>query len=110
LTDRIKDMIVSGGENIYPNEVEEAIRGHPAVQDVAVIGLPDDRWGEVVTAVIESVPGEQVDTAGLLEFLGTRLAAYKRPKLIKFRAALPRTASGKIQRAKARMDLLEDRD
>jgi acyl-CoA synthetase (AMP-forming)/AMP-acid ligase II len=110
LTDRIKDMIVSGGENIYPNEVEEAIRGHPAVQDVAVIGLPDERWGEVVTAVIESVPGEQVDTAGLLEFLGTRLAAYKRPKLIKFRAALPRTASGKIQRAKARADLLEDRD
>lgn len=108
LTDRIKDMIVSGGENIYPNEVEEVLRAHPSVSDVAVVGTPDERWGEAVTAIVEIVPGAQLVPAELREFARQRIAAYKCPKEIEIRETLPRTASGKIQRAKARAELLDN--
>lgn len=105
LTDRIKDMIVSGGENIYPNEIEELLRQHPEVQDVAVVGVADDTWGEAVVAVVERPPGTAGETDVLFAFLRERLAAYKCPKRIYYRDVLPRTASGKIQRAVVRREL-----
>lgn len=106
LTDRIKDMIVSGGENVYPVEVEEALRQHRAVLDAAVVGLRDARWGEKVVAVLELREGLQVQEAELLEYLRTRIAAYKCPKQILF-APLPRTASGKVRRAQLRQRLMD---
>lgn len=102
LTDRIKDMIVSGGENVYPVEVEEALRRHPAILDAAVVGLPDERWGEVVVAAVELRPGHALDEDALREFAKTQIAGYKCPKRVHAVAALPRTASGKVQRALVR--------
>jgi acyl-CoA synthetase (AMP-forming)/AMP-acid ligase II len=100
--DRIKDMIISGGENIYPAEVESAICDHPDVAEVAVIGVPDDDWGEAVKAVVVLKPGRQVDAAGLIGFARARIAAFKSPKSIDFMPALPRNASGKILRRQLR--------
>jgi acyl-CoA synthetase (AMP-forming)/AMP-acid ligase II len=94
--DRVKDMIVSGGENIYPAEVEGAIFGHPAVADVAVIGVPDDRWGEAVKAVVVLKPGTEASEADLLHFARERIAAFKVPKSVDFVGALPRNAAGKV--------------
>lgn len=104
LTDRIKDMIVSGGENVYPAEVEEALRQHPAVLDAAVIGVPDARWGESVAAVVELRPGATADADDIIATIRGRIAGYKCPKRIHF-GALPRTASGKVQRALLREKL-----
>ena len=94
--DRVKDMIISGAENIYPAEVEGAIFGHPAVADVAVIGVPDDRWGEAVKAVIVLKPGAEASEADILGFTRERIAAFKVPKSVDFVDALPRNASGKV--------------
>lgn len=107
LTDRIKDMIVSGGENVYPAEVEAALREHPAVFDCAVFGLPHDKWGEGVTAAIELRPGHEVGEAALIDFAREHLAAYKIPRQIAFGVALPRTASGKVQRGALRATFIE---
>jgi long-chain acyl-CoA synthetase len=96
--DRVKDMIISGAENIYPAEVESAIYGHPSVAEVAVIGVPDDRWGEVVKAVVALKPGAQADADAIIAFARTRIAAFKAPKSVDFIDALPRNASGKILR------------
>lgn len=103
LTDRIKDMIVSGGENVYPAEVEEAIRGFVGVLDAAVVGVSDDKWGERVVAVVEAKRDAAINADELLTFCSSRLARYKCPKEVKF-APLPRTASGKVQRANIRKD------
>lgn len=105
LTDRIKDMIVSGGENVYPVEVEEAMRQHPAVLDAAVVGISDARWGEMVAAVVELRPGRSVTEEELRAFARERIAGYKCPKLIRFASPLPRTASGKVKRAELRKQL-----
>jgi long-chain acyl-CoA synthetase len=96
LTDRIKDMIVSGGENVYPIEVEEALAQHPDIADVAVIGVPDERWGETVKAVVIPRPGTSPDPDGLIAFARERLAGYKLPRSIDFVDELPRTPSGKV--------------
>lgn len=96
LTDRIKDMIVSGGENVYPVEVEEALAQHPDVVDVAVIGVPDDRWGETVKALIIPAPGSTTTAEELVAFARERLAGYKLPRSIDFVADLPRTPAGKV--------------
>lgn len=96
--DRFKDMIVSGAENIYPAEVENAIYGHPAVQEVAVIGVPDEKWGEAVKAIIVPKANAIVDAADIIAFARTRIAAFKTPKSIEFAASLPRGPSGKILR------------
>ena len=96
LTDRIKDMIVSGGENVYPVEVEEALSHHPAVGEVAVIGVPDDRWGEATKALVVLRPDSAASAADLVAFARERLAGYKLPRTIDFVDALPRTASGKV--------------
>jgi acyl-CoA synthetase (AMP-forming)/AMP-acid ligase II len=92
--DRIKDLIVSGGENVYPRAVEEALHGHPAVAEAAVIGVPDERWGEAVKAVV--VRRAECTEADLIEFCRTRLGGFERPRSIDFVAELPRTATGKV--------------
>ncbi|MEJ2175043.1 MAG: long-chain-fatty-acid--CoA ligase [bacterium] len=94
--DRIKDMILSGGENIYPAEVENALMQHPAVADGAVIGVPDAQWGEAVKACVVLKPGAQASAAEIIEFLRARIAHYKCPKSIDFLEAIPRNPTGKI--------------
>jgi long-chain acyl-CoA synthetase len=96
LTDRIKDMIVSGGENVYPIEVEEALSQHPAVDQVAVIGVADDRWGETVKALIVLRAGEVASADELVAFARERIASYKLPRIVEFVGDLPRTPSGKV--------------
>ena len=102
LTDRIKDMIVSGGENVYPIEVEEALAQHPAVSEVAVVGLPQERWGEIVTALIVRRPGAHVSAEELVSFARKRLAGYKLPRRVEFVDELPRTPSGKVLKRQLR--------
>jgi long-chain acyl-CoA synthetase len=102
LTDRIKDMIVSGGENIYPIEVEEVLSQHPAVTDVAVIGVPDDRWGETVKALVVVAPNSVVAADELVAFARERLAGYKLPRSIDFVSELPRTPAGKVLKRELR--------
>jgi acyl-CoA synthetase (AMP-forming)/AMP-acid ligase II len=98
LVDRKKDMIISGGENIYCREVEEALMEHGGLQEVAVIGIPDVYWGEAVHAVAVAKPGISVTEADLIAFVGTRIARYKRPKSVEFVAELPRLPSGKVMK------------
>ena len=101
IRDRVKDMIVSGGENIYPVEVEKALADHPHVADVAVIGIPDAKWGETVLALI--VPTKSApDTAAIDAFCRERIAGYKCPRRIEFVASIPRNAAGKILRRELR--------
>lgn len=100
--DRVKDMIISGGENIYPAEVESAVYGHPAVAEVAVIGVPDEKWGEAVKAVVVAKPGASIDPDEIIAFARGRIAAFKAPKSVDVIAALPRNASGKILRRELR--------
>ena len=100
--DRVKDMIVSGGENIYPAEVESALFGHPAVADVAVIGVPDERWGETVKAVVVKKNGAEVTPAELIGWARERIAGYKLPKSVDFIDALPRNPTGKILKRELR--------
>lgn len=99
---RSKDMIISGGENIYPAEVEALIADMPAVTGVAVIGIPDERWGEVPLAVLTVTEGATVDTAAVRAHLDGQVARYKLPKDVIVVEALPRTASGKIVKAELR--------
>ena len=94
--DRMKDMVVSGGENVYPAEVENVLYAHPEVLEAAVIGVPSDRWGETVKAVVVRRPGATLDEAGLIAFARGRLAHYKCPTSVDFADELPRNASGKV--------------
>jgi long-chain acyl-CoA synthetase len=94
--DRVKDMIVSGAENIYPAEVENALHEHPGVKDCAVIGVPDPRWGEAVKAIVVRAAGSTVGPAELIAFARERVAGFKVPKSVDFIDELPRNASGKI--------------
>jgi len=96
--DRIKDMIISGGENIYPAEVESAICDHPDVAEVAVVGVPDDRWGEAVKAIVVMKQGKEATAADIINFTRERIAGFKTPKSVEFIEALPRNPSGKILR------------
>src|SRR3954466_290705 len=96
--DRIKDMIISGGENIYPAEVESAICDHPDVAEVAVVGVPDEKWGEAVKAIVVMKPGKQATATDIINFTRARIAGFKTPKSVDFIEALPRNASGKILR------------
>ena len=107
--DRVKDMIVSGGENIYPAEVENAIMGHPAVADVAVIGVPDERWGEAVKAIVVKKPGVAGEPSEIISFARERIAGYKLPKSVDFIDALPRNPSGKVLRKDLRKPYWEGR-
>ncbi len=100
---RSKDMIISGGENVYPAEVESLIADLPGVTGVAVIGIPDDRWGEVPLAVVTLAPGVQIDIAAVRAHLDGQVARYKLPKDVVIVDALPRTASGKVQKEELRL-------
>ena len=125
LIDRSKDVIVSGGENIFPAEVERALYRHPAVRECAVFGVPDDKWGEVPAAHVVAngaawdggdAPGaapdsaEPPDEAALIDFVATQIPRYKRPRFVKFVETLPRTAIGKIQKNRIRAEYWKGRD
>jgi acyl-CoA synthetase (AMP-forming)/AMP-acid ligase II len=96
LHDRIKDMILSGGENIYPAEVENVLMQHPAVADGAVIGVPDERWGESVKACVVLKAGLKASATEIIEYMRERIAHYKCPKSVDFMEAIPRNPTGKI--------------
>ena len=96
ITDRKKDMIITGGFNVYPSEVEQVIWSHPAVQDCAVIGVPDQHWGEAVTAVVELNAGQRVSADELIALCKDRLGSVKAPKSVEFVDSLPRSPVGKV--------------
>jgi long-chain acyl-CoA synthetase len=102
ITDRAKDMIISGGVNIYPAEVEAAVLKHPDIQDVAVIGIPDDEFGEQVVAFCELKPGHHASEGAILEFCREHLASYKRPKRLSIVEELPRNTMGKLLKRELR--------
>jgi len=102
ISDRKKDVIISGGENVSSIEVEDVLFQHPAVAEVAVIGVPDERWGELVTALVVVAPGSEVSPDELIAFCRERLAGFKCPKRIELRDELARTATGKLQKFKLR--------
>jgi acyl-CoA synthetase (AMP-forming)/AMP-acid ligase II len=110
LKDRIKDMIISGGENIYSAEVEAAIAEHPAVNSVAVIGVPDELWGEAVKAIVVLHPGAEATERQIIDFTAQRIARYKRPKSVEFVAELPRSANNKILKRELRKRYAEPAD
>ena len=99
---RSKDMIISGGENIYPAEIENVLAESDAIAEVAVVGRPDDRWGEAVVAVVVPKPGRSVTEREVMAALEGRVARYKHPRAVVTVAQLPRTALGKVQKAEVR--------
>ena len=110
VTDRIKDMIISGGENIYPAEIERVLAEHPAIADVAVIGVPDERWGEAPKAVVVLRAGASVEPNELVAWCRERLAGYKVPKTADVVKELPRNPTGKILKRELRKPYWEGRD
>jgi acyl-CoA synthetase (AMP-forming)/AMP-acid ligase II len=102
ISDRKKDVIITGGENVSSIEVEDVVFSHPAVAEVAVIGVPDEKWGEMVTALVVLAEGASATEADIIAHCRTRIAGYKTPKRVEFREAIPRTATGKIQKFKLR--------
>jgi acyl-CoA synthetase (AMP-forming)/AMP-acid ligase II len=110
LADRLKDMIISGGENVYSIEVENAIASYPGVREVAVVARPDERWGERVHAIIVPEPGADLDEAAIVEHCRARIAGFKLPRSIDFRhEPLPKTGAGKVLKAKLRAPAGEPR-
>lgn len=105
LTDRVKDMIISGGSNIYPREIEEVLFRHPAVAEVAVIGLPDPKWGESVTAVVVLRQGKTATEAELVAYTKDHIASFKKPKAVFFADALPKSAYGKVLKRELKAQL-----
>ncbi len=111
ISDRKKDVIISGGENVSSIEVEDCLFQHPAVAEAAVIGVPDERWGETVKALVVLRPGsDAVTEADLIEFCRERMSHYKCPTSIEWRDELARTATGKLQKFKLRQAYWEGRD
>ena len=102
ISDRKKDVIISGGENVSSIEVEDAIFSHPEVEEVAVIGVPDEKWGELVMALVVASPGSALTEEDVIAYTKTKLAGYKCPKRVEFRDELARTATGKLQKFKLR--------
>ena len=103
-------MIITGGENVSSIEVEDAIFSHPAVAEVAVIGVPDERWGETIKALIVTAEGETVTEEEIIVWCKERLARYKAPTSVEIRDEIPRTATGKMQKFKLREPYWEGRD
>jgi len=102
VADRLKDVIVTGGENVASREVEEVLHAHPGIADVAVIGLPDERWGERVAAVVVRRPGTTLDASEVVASARERLAGFKVPREVTFVDALPRNAAGKVLKQQLR--------
>ncbi|MEM8773084.1 MAG: long-chain-fatty-acid--CoA ligase [Pseudomonadota bacterium] len=102
VVDRIKDMIISGGENIYPAELENILGAHPAIAEVAVVGAPDEKWGEIVKVIAVRRPGEALEEDDIFECLHGKIAAFKMPRIVEFIEALPRNPSGKVLKTKLR--------
>ena len=107
IVDRAKDMIITGGFNVYSAEVEQAVLAHPAVLDCAVVGLPDDKWGERVTVVVQAHPGREVPGDDLRAFVKGRLGSVKTPKQVEVWADLPRSKVGKVLKSEVRSRLLD---
>jgi acyl-CoA synthetase (AMP-forming)/AMP-acid ligase II len=110
ISDRKKDVIISGGENVSSIEVEDAIFQHPDVTEVAVIGIPDEKWGELVTALVVKSPGSTLTEDDVITWTKQKLAGYKCPKKVEFRTELARTATGKLQKFKLRAPFWEGRE
>ena len=110
IQDRKKDVIITGGENVSSIEVEDAIFSHPDVAEVAVIGVPDEKWGETIKALVVLAEGEDATEADLIAHCKARLAGYKAPTSVEFRDELARTATGKLQKFKLRKPYWEGRD
>ncbi|TDT16114.1 acyl-CoA synthetase (AMP-forming)/AMP-acid ligase II [Ilumatobacter fluminis] len=110
IADRKKDVIISGGENVSSIEVEDAIFQHPDITEVAVIGIPDEKWGELVTALVVTVEGSDLTEADVIAWTKQKLAGYKCPKKVEFRSELARTATGKLQKFKLRAPFWEGQE
>jgi acyl-CoA synthetase (AMP-forming)/AMP-acid ligase II len=110
ISDRRKDVIITGGENVSSIEVEDRLFRHPAVAEVAVIGVPDEKWGETIKALVVLAHGASADEAELIAWCKEGLARYKAPTSVEFRDAIPRTATGKIQKFKLRSQYWEGRE
>jgi acyl-CoA synthetase (AMP-forming)/AMP-acid ligase II len=110
ILDRVKDMIISGGENVYSREVEEALHMHPAVADAAVIGVPDEQWGESIKAVVVLAEGQTATEKEIIDFCRGKLAGYKRPRSVDFMTELPRNLSGKVLKKILREPYWQSRD
>jgi acyl-CoA synthetase (AMP-forming)/AMP-acid ligase II len=98
IVDRIKSMIISGGENIFPSEVERCLGDHPEVAEVVVLGVPDEQWGEIVKAAVVRTPGSSLSEDQVRDFVGQQLASYKKPRVVQFMDSLPMTPTGKVNR------------
>jgi acyl-CoA synthetase (AMP-forming)/AMP-acid ligase II len=109
ISDRRKDVIITGGENVSSIEVEDAVFGHPAVAEVAVIGVPHEKWGETIKALVVVAEGASVTEAEIIAHCKAKLAGYKAPTSVEFREAIPRTATGKIQKFRLREPYWEGR-
>ena len=105
IVDRAKDMVITGGFNVYSTEVEQAVMAHPAVQDCAVVGLPDEKWGERITAVVQLLPGAESEPAELTAFVKARLGSVKTPKQVEVWPDLPRSTVGKVLKTDIRAAL-----
>ena len=110
IVDRAKDMIISGGENIYSTQVEAAIHQHPAVLESAVFGIPDDEWGEAVKAVVVLKPGETASEQDIIDAAGEHLASYQKPRSVDFVDSLPKAPTGKILKRNLRDPYWETED
>ena len=110
ISDRKKDVIITGGENVSSIEVEDVLFSHPAVAEVAVIGVPDEKWGETIKALVVLAEGEEVSEADLIAWCKEKAAGFKAPTSIEFRDELARTATGKLQKFKLRAQYWEGRD
>ena len=110
IQDRKKDVIITGGENVSSIEVEDVIFSHPDVAEVAVIGVPDDKWGETIKALVVRTEGSQLTEQELIRWCKDKAAGYKAPTSIEFRDELARTATGKLQKFKLRAPYWEGRD
>jgi acyl-CoA synthetase (AMP-forming)/AMP-acid ligase II len=110
IVDRKKDMIITGGFNVYPSEIEQVIWGHPSVQDCAVIGAPDEKWGEAVKAVIELKPGCTLEEEEIISLCKKTLGSVKAPKSVEIWKSLPRTPVGKVRKKDIRASYWSDKE
>jgi acyl-CoA synthetase (AMP-forming)/AMP-acid ligase II len=110
IVDRKKDVIITGGENVYSTEVEHILYMHPAVLECAVVGVPDEKWGETVKGIVVVKPGHEVTEEELIGFCKDSIARYKAPKSVDFMPVLPKTGSGKIEKRKLRESYWQGHD